>query len=68
MAEKRTWFIEAQFPSLPGHLVNQAVRVKCGNWKAALREGIRQLAKLDAVKGRKIRQATLTVVAVETGK
>lgn len=67
MADRRVWRVNAFFPSLASAHANQRIRITGRNWKQAMREAIRQLAKLPVVKGRKVRDVTVHITMEENG-
>jgi hypothetical protein len=65
VAEKRKWVVTGYFPSLTAHQAEPTVKVTAGNWKAAVREAVRQFSALPVLKGRKIKTLKLVVTVAD---
>jgi hypothetical protein len=56
------WQAEFHVPALIAHKAYQSVRVDASNWKAAIRQAVREAAKLPALKGKRIKTVALSLV------
>jgi hypothetical protein len=64
MVRVRAWSVSAFFPEVkPAHQAQQSCTVEASSLARASRIGIEQILKLDALKGRRISVARLTIVA-----
>jgi hypothetical protein len=62
------WQAEFHIPALIAHKAFQSVRVDASNWKAALRQAVREAAKLPALKGKRIKTISVALVRSDVGK
>ncbi len=61
MAVKYPWYINAEFPTLIAHRAYRRVNVSASNWKQAIRLAVRELAKVEDIKGRRIKTLSLKI-------